>query len=123
MESAEKLNATGVSTLWLWFGALAGPLAWILDEGLSYAIAQHACSTGAFYELHVISAGCLALALVGFFVARWQYALVPRGADDEGGSPRDRSWFLARFGIASSLGFALVVLALAVPKFILSPCD
>jgi uncharacterized membrane protein len=123
VESSENLNAPAVDTLWLWFGVLAGPIAWALDEGLSYAVTQHACSTGAFYELHIISAVCLLIALSGVMVARWQLTLVPQGADDEGGSSRDRSWFMARFGIACSLGFALVIIALAVPKMILSPCD
>jgi hypothetical protein len=123
VESAENLNAPAVDTMWLWFGVLAGPVAWMLDEGLSYAITQHACSTGAFYELHIISVVCLLLAISGMFVARRQLTLVPSGADDEGGSPRDRSWFMARFGIACSAGFALVIIALMVPKIILSPCD
>jgi hypothetical protein len=122
VESAENLNTSRISTAWLWFGVLAGPVAWALDEGISYAIAQHACSTGAFYELHIISAFCLILAAAGFFAARSQFAHV-QGAYDEGGSARDRSWFLARFGMASSLGFALVIIALSVPKIVLSPCD
>jgi hypothetical protein len=123
VESAENLSAPTVDTAWLWFGVLAGPVAWALDEAVSYAITQHACSTGAFYELHIISVVCLLLAISGVVVSRWQLTRVPEGADDEGGSPRDRGWFLARFGIACSLGFALVIIALAVPKIILSPCD
>src|SRR3954451_8835401 len=100
VESTEQLNAPAVDTTGLWFGVLAGPVAWALDEGLSYAITQHACSTGAFYELHIISVACLLLALAGAYVARWQLTRVPQGAYEEGGSPRARSWFMARFGIA-----------------------
>ena len=123
MESAENLNAPAVDTMWLWVGVLAGPIAWAFDEGVSYAITPHACSTGAFYQLHLLSAFSFALAMAGFFVARWQHARVPEGAYDEGGSPRDRSLFMARVGMAASLGFALVIIALSVPKFVLSPCD
>jgi hypothetical protein len=33
----------------------AGPLAWAIDLGFSYVMAQHACSTGHYYVLHVIT--------------------------------------------------------------------
>jgi hypothetical protein len=83
---------------------------------------QHACSTGKFYELHLITAASFVLALTGFFVAVRQLRKVPAG-DEDGGSPRDRSWFMAWLGILLSIEFALVVVAMAVPKIILSPCD
>ena len=122
MERAQQFDAPAVSTTELWWGILIGPVAWVLDQGLSYSIDQHACSTGKFYELHLITAACLLLALSGFLVGLRQLRKVPAGQDD-GGTPRDRSWFMAWLGILLSLEFALVVVAMAVPKVILSPCD
>jgi hypothetical protein len=122
VDNTRQLDAPDVSTAMLWWGLLVGPAAWALDQGISYSIDQHACSTGRYYLLHAITAGCFLLALTGV-VAGWrQLARVP-GANEDGGSPRDRSWFMARLGIFMSLGFALVILGLAVPKIVLSPCD
>ena len=111
-----------VSIAALWWGILIGPVAWALDQGISYAIDQHTCSTGHFYLLHVISAVTFVLAMTGALVARQQLVYV-RDANDEGGSPRDRSWFMAWLGILMSLVFALAIVALVVTKVVLSPCD
>ena len=35
----------------VWWGIAAGPLAWGVDLGASYAVTQHACSTGHYYVL------------------------------------------------------------------------
>jgi hypothetical protein len=70
----------------------------------------------------MITAVCFVLALSGFFVALRQLRKVPAGNDD-GGTPRDRSWFMAWLGLLMSVEFAVVVVAMAVPKIILSPCD
>ena len=118
----EKPEALPTSTLLLYYGILAAPTAWMCDEGLSLMLNQHACSTGHFYVLHIITIVATAIALSGFFVALQQLLAVGRGSDD-GGSPRDRAYFMAQLGITTSLGFALVILALAVPRWILSPCD
>lgn len=122
MERTQQFEAPPVSTGELWWGILIGPVAWVIDQGLSYSIEQHACSTGKFYELHLITAACFVLALTGLFVAVRQLRKVPAGNDD-GGTPRDRSWFMAWLGILMSVEFAVVVIAMAVPKIILSPCD
>ncbi len=106
----------------LWAGVLLGPIAWILDEGLSYALEQHSCSTGHVYILHVISLVCLIVALSGMAIAWRQLSIIGVGSE-EGGSIRDRSWWMARLGIALGIGFAVVIIALAVPKFLLSPCS
>jgi hypothetical protein len=106
----------------LWWGILIGPTAWALDQGISYAIAQHACSTGHFYVLHVTSAVMFVLALSGVLVATRQLGIA-RSGREEGGTPLDRSWFMAWLGILMSVAFALTIIALSVPKVLLSPCD
>jgi hypothetical protein len=110
------------SSLLLWAGVLLGPLAWALDEGLSYSLAQHACSSGHVYVMYVITVFCLVLALCGALIARGQLSKVGPG-DDDGAGPHHRSWWMARLGIAFGLGFSLVIVAMAVPKILLSPCD
>jgi hypothetical protein len=104
------------------YSLLIGPVAWAFDLGLSYANVYHACSTGHYYVLHVISAVTFILALSGAVVGWREYETV-RNASDEGGSPFDRTHFLSLLGVAASLGFAMVIIATAVPKIILSPCQ
>ena len=53
----------------VWWGVAAGPVAWAFDLGFSYAVAPHACSTGHFYVLHIISLICFIVALTGFVLA------------------------------------------------------
>ena len=112
-----------VNPLALWFGILAGPIASALNEGLNYALDQHACSTGHFYVLHTISVCALLLTVCGGSAAWYEWRGIGGTTNDEGGTPRDRSGFMATLGIAASIFFALVIVAMSVPHFILSPCD
>ena len=118
----ERADRFEPNPLALWFAILAGPIAWAVEEGLNYAFNQHACSTGHFYVQWTVCACTFVLALSGAWVARMEILRTGQQNDD-GGTPRDRSWFMARLGLASSLGFSLVIIALTVPHFILSPCD
>lgn len=109
-------------SFWLWYGILIGPLSWALDQQISYSLVAHACSTGHFYLLHAITVIALLLALSGAVVATMNLGRT-RAATIEGGRVADRSRFMAIVGIAASVGWALVIVAMAVPRFILSPCD
>jgi hypothetical protein len=102
-------------------GFLVPPLAWGADLLISYALVQHACSTGHMYVLHVCTAVFFVIALAGALVSWNEYRKASAG-NDEGGSPLDRSHFLALLGTVSSIFFALVILAMAVPRWVLSPC-
>jgi hypothetical protein len=113
---------TARSPLPQFYSLLIGPIAWAADLGLSYANVYHACSTGHHYVLHVITLIALIAALTGAYVG-WQEFQAVRDADEEGGSPLDRTHFMSLLGIASGLGFSLVIIATAVPKFVFSPCQ
>jgi hypothetical protein len=103
-------------------GVIIGPLAFGADLLLSYLLVHHACSTGHYYVLHAITVVCLLIVLGAAWMS-WQQYLPVRDANDSGGSARDRTHFLALFGTISSLFFAVVIIANAVPRWILSPCD
>jgi hypothetical protein len=107
----------------VWWGVAAGPLAWGVDLGSSYAVTQHACSTGHYYVLHVISVICFVLALTGFVLAFGMHRRLPQNADKQGHSSRDRAFFMSLVGIVMSLFFAVIIIAGAVPRWILSPCS
>jgi hypothetical protein len=116
-------DATGASAGALWYGWLVPPLTFGADLLLSYALVPHACSTGHFYVLHVVTVVAIIVTLSAGFFAWREYLRVSAGADDEGGSPRDRAHFMAIFGMIWSAAFVVVILANAVPRLMLSPCD
>jgi hypothetical protein len=103
-------------------GVIIGPLAFGADLLLSYMLVPHTCSTGHFYVLHAISIVCFVIVLGGAWMSWMQYQNAREG-NDSGGSPLDRSHFLGLLGFASSVFFAVVIIANAVPRWILSPCD
>jgi hypothetical protein len=106
----------------LWYGILVGALAFAADEQITYSLVPHACSTGHFYVLYCATAIALLFALSGAGVATKNLATT-QAASIDGGTRADRSRFMAILGIAASLGFATIILAMAVPRFLLSPCD
>ena len=119
-----KRHIDAGKTSWgIWWGLIAGFLAWGVDLGTSYALDQHSCSTGHHYVLHVISLASLIVALSGFAAGFAEFRRFPSNTSGEGGSRFDRAHFQALLGIAFSLSFALVVIAGAVPRWILSPCE
>jgi hypothetical protein len=73
--------------------------------------------------LHVISIVCLAVALTGFATGRVEFRRFPGTTSEEGGSHFDRAHFQALLGMAFSLSFAVAIIAVSVPRWILSPCE
>jgi hypothetical protein len=108
--------------LLLWWGVFAGPVAVALDEMLSYAIVHHSCSTGHHSLLHFYTAVTILVSLSGIVAALWCYRRLPR-TNLEGGSPIARSRWMAIYGIAASSVFILVIIAVSIPKWAMSPCD
>jgi hypothetical protein len=62
------------------------------------------------------------LAIAGFVVARAAWRELPEEPDHESGDPIGRSKFMSLLGQMGSLGFALVVLAGAIPGWMNPPC-
>ena len=119
---AEEFRS-GAGALLLWWGIFAGPIAFALDEVLSYAIVQHTCSTGYHWLLHFYSLLGVVLALSGFAAAFWCYLRLPENATTSGVMVESRSRFMAIYGMAASIAFTLVIIALSIPKWAMSPCD
>jgi hypothetical protein len=106
-----------------WISLIIGPVAFALDETIGYALTYHACSTGHWYLLHLVSAGSLALAVFGIFFSRAAMTGLPETAEEKGGRSVDRSYFMAKLGLVLNIAFTLAVIAMAIPRFILSPCE
>jgi hypothetical protein len=114
-------SGTGASALW--WGIFAGPIGFALDEVLSYAIVQHTCSTGYHWLLHFYTGLGIVLSLSGFFAARWCYQRLPETASPSGGMVESRSRFMAIYGMAASITFIVLIIALSIQKWAMSACD
>jgi uncharacterized membrane protein len=107
----------------LWFAVLAGPLAWVLTEQVSYDLAPTACFLGRPLLLYLVPASCLLIVLLGVLVARRQGRREPAGSTERGEPKDSRIRFMALAGFWLCLGFALVILATAMPPLLLRVCD
>ena len=113
----------GPGALALWWGVLAGPIAFALDETISYATVQHSCSTGVHGIEHFYTALGILIAFSGLAAAQWCYRRIPNSVSLEQGSTESRSRWMAIYGTAASIVFILVVIAISIPKWAMSPCD
>jgi heme/copper-type cytochrome/quinol oxidase subunit 2 len=108
----------------LWAGLALGPVAWAVHLQLVYAASQQACQGDlAFVALHVMSAACLATAIVGGLLSfsLWRHERFTAPSQyDEGSTARRR--FMSVEGVMSGTLFSIVIVAQWVALFYLSPC-
>jgi hypothetical protein len=95
----------------LWVGILVPPLAWAADETISYAATKWACGHQSSVALHALTLMTLGTIAVATTVS-WS-------ADRE----NERARFMAVLGLMLSALFAIVVIATAVPKWVLDVCQ
>jgi hypothetical protein len=100
------------SSVALWFGALAGPIAWLIDLQIKYALVQYVCRNRAEWIFWVTALGALILAVAGIVVA------FPHVASDD-----RRIRFMALAGIGISAMFSLAIIAMSIPDIFLKACD
>ena len=104
-------------------GLLAGPVAWAIDLTSSYAVVQWTCGGGPTAVLHLISLGSLVIIGVGAF-ASWQALQWAAPYEREDGShAEDRGRFLAVLGLVMCALFAVLVIAGAIPRWVLDACQ
>jgi hypothetical protein len=106
----------------LWFAVLAGPVAWALDELISYAAVKPVCFADARFTLTVINLAALALVAAGALAARSCLSKLT-GATDDGPRRVDRSYFMAVGAIGLNALIALLIVFATIPHFVLSPCE
>jgi purine-cytosine permease-like protein len=107
----------------LWAGVLAGPLAWLFDLSVSYALVQWVCGGGSHGVLHLISLGSLVLIAIGAFSAWQALQRAPGGDREDGSAPEERGRFMAAFGLVMCALFATLVIAQAIPRWVLDACQ
>lgn len=106
------------SSVSLWSGILAGPVAWAINLQLRYALVHWACEHGSRWVLVWIALPLFLVCVAGAFLARTGLAI----GDSETDYPM-RVRFMAYGGLMLSAIFAITILASVIPDFYLSPCD
>jgi hypothetical protein len=106
----------------LWFALLAGPVAWALDELISYAAVKPVCFADARFTLTAINGGALVLVAAGALVAASCLSRLKESSGD-GGRRVDRSYFMAIGALGLHALFALLIVFATIPQFVLSPCE
>jgi hypothetical protein len=100
------------SSVALWFGALTGPLAFLIAQLIKYASVQFICRNGMTWILWLTALVALAATVVaGLNAARFV------------GAEEGRVKFMAIGAVAISVMCVLAIGALCIPDFFISPCD
>jgi hypothetical protein len=106
----------------IWIALAAGPLAWMIDQGLGYPMVKPSCADGSDWPLLAISVVSLAISGLGGGIG-WIAVARLRGAREDGRAKMDRSYFLAVIAVGFNVLAALLIVAAAIPIFFLSPCE
>ncbi len=107
----------------MWLGVFAGPLAWIVDTALSYPLVQWECGAHSTVLLHLMSVIGLFVALAGCGASFVTWSSLPDPVPPEERRSLARARFLALGGLVLSASFVLVIIANAIPRFFIGPCQ
>jgi hypothetical protein len=107
----------------LWTGVLGPPVAWTLQFLVMYPVSSLSC-VPQYRSQHPIlftatTVAALATTVVCAFLAWDALQHAPEGSTIEGGKPWDRGRFMALLGLLSSALFAAVIVATALPPWML----
>ena len=106
-----------------WWPIVGSGLAMLTNVGLGYELAEWSCLDDSRWAMHATAALSLLVCVGLLFIARRTRLRLPaRSGEREGAGSLDRARFLAWLGEASSLLFALMIIAqwTAIPT--LHPC-
>jgi hypothetical protein len=107
----------------LWSGILAGPVAWALDLGISYALVKWVCATRHQDVLHGITVGAFVLVCGGAALSWLALQETMHAGPTDGGRPLQRARFMAILGLTSCALFALQIVAGAIPRWFIDACQ
>jgi hypothetical protein len=108
---------------WLWFGILAGPLAFLCNLQLSYMLVQQVCVTAHHFVLHLMPIGAILVAASGGVSAWRNWQRIRQAESGKAGGVLPYSRFMAGVGLLTSGLFIVVIVAQWLPNFILTPCQ
>lgn len=108
--------------LLLFVGWAIGPVAWIIHLSAAYLFAPHACATGNFLPLDLLSAAMLLIAAGGAVLSwrQWKKYGMKLPGSEAGVFPRSR--FMSLMGLLVNTLFFVVILAQSIPIVLLRDC-
>lgn len=101
-----------------WLALLAAPVLALADQSIAFSMSTWMCARQHAVPMHAVHATALLAILVATAMA-WQLF---RATDIRGDEALRRRHFLAGIATASGVLSALVVLAMWIPSWLLSPC-
>ena len=112
----------------LWAGLLTGPVVWLFLLQYNYALSYVACETRQTWFMHLgIVVALLAVISAGWFA--WGAGQASKGDADDTTHPlsdetrlRRTNW-MSLTGIAISVFFVVVIIAMEVPLLVLKECQ
>jgi hypothetical protein len=105
-----------------WFGILAGPLVWLTQFLINYALVRWECIIHEKISLHVVSAVSLVVVLSSGVVSAIYFFKTREYSASSEQLPA-RGHFMAVLGILSASLYSFAIIAQAIPSFILDPCQ
>jgi hypothetical protein len=120
---ARPADLRWLSPLPLWTGILAGPVAWALDLGISYAIVKWLCASQREAPLHLITLAALTIVAGGAVMSFLALQQTTGDVPTDVGTPRHRARFMAILGLTMCALFALQIVAGAIPKWMIDACQ
>lgn len=110
----------------LWAGLLAGPLVWLAALEVNYVMSYVACESSRFaWVLHAVNAVSAGLVALAGWIA-WRSG--PARDEEQATVPVSpataelRARWMSVGGVATSLWFILVIVAMEIPVAMLPPC-
>jgi hypothetical protein len=107
----------------VWLAVAAGPVAWAADLLVSYALVKWSCGAQKIAVLRLVTPAALILIALGAVSGMLALARIPANVPLDQAHPDSRRHFLAVLGLAACGFFAVVVLAMAVPRWIFDACQ
>jgi hypothetical protein len=104
----------------IWFALLAAPVLALADQSIAFAMTGWACAHQQTLAMHGVHVLFLAATVAGTLAARglWRATLRVKTGDET----LARRHFLAGLATASGALSALVIAAMWIPNWVLSPC-
>jgi hypothetical protein len=109
--------------LLLWISVLGGPIVWLVSFEARFALVPWACTFQSKAALFGVFLAALALCAVGATIGWRQWRALGENRPTSEGGAFWRSNFMAIGGMALSAGCGMILVAQAIPEFMLGACQ